>query len=262
MQLFPPEILSHTTEVHYSRTHSKTWIVYLIVLVVVATVIVSLPFISVSVSTQSRGIIRTEFENNLLQSAVYAQVIDIRITENQPVVQGDTLLVLNSDNINVQINRLQERINENNLFLASGNEHQTRIAFLKHELSVSERLHQRDAIAQNEYLRDRNNYDNPLRSLDNLREQFRNRWQAERTTYEQEILILDEATSSLDSESESFVQKTIQKLKSEGKTIVIIAHRLSTVVNADKIIVMEEGKVIEEGKHKELFDKKGRDWEM
>jgi ATP-binding cassette subfamily B protein len=77
-----------------------------------------------------------------------------------------------------------------------------------------------------------------------------------------EILILDEATSSLDSESESFVQKTIQKLISEGKTVVIIAHRLSTVVNADKIVVTEEGKVIEEGKHKELLDKKGRYWDM
>jgi ATP-binding cassette subfamily B protein len=77
-----------------------------------------------------------------------------------------------------------------------------------------------------------------------------------------EILILDEATSSLDSESESFVQKTIQKLISEGKTVVIIAHRLSTVVNANKIVVMEGGKIIEEGKHKELLDKKGRYWDM
>jgi ATP-binding cassette subfamily B protein len=77
-----------------------------------------------------------------------------------------------------------------------------------------------------------------------------------------EILILDEATSSLDSESESFVQKTIQKLKNEGKTIVIIAHRLSTVVNADNIVVMEEGKVMEEGSHKELVEKMGRYWEM
>ena len=77
-----------------------------------------------------------------------------------------------------------------------------------------------------------------------------------------EILILDEATSSLDSESESFVQQTIQSLKEKGKTVIIIAHRLSTVVNADNIIVLENGKVIEQGNHEKLFSEKGRYWEM
>ena len=77
-----------------------------------------------------------------------------------------------------------------------------------------------------------------------------------------EILILDEATSSLDSESESFVQNTIQQLKSQGKTIIIIAHRLSTVVNADTIIVLENGKVTEQGNHKKLLAEKGKYFEM
>ena len=62
-----------------------------------------------------------------------------------------------------------------------------------------------------------------------------------------EILVFDEATSSLDSESEYYVLETISRLKSEGKTIVIIAHRLSTVVNADHIVVLENGKLLEEG---------------
>jgi len=77
-----------------------------------------------------------------------------------------------------------------------------------------------------------------------------------------EILILDEATSSLDSESESYVQQTIQKLKAEGKTILIIAHRLSTVVNADKIVLLENGKLIEEGNHHELYKKRTRYYEQ
>ncbi|MGB5663642.1 peptidase domain-containing ABC transporter [Eudoraea sp.] len=72
-----------------------------------------------------------------------------------------------------------------------------------------------------------------------------------------EVLVLDEATSSLDSSSENFVQKTIDKLRSEAKTIVIIAHRLSTVVNSDKIVVLENGKVLEQGSHEILFEKKG-----
>jgi ATP-binding cassette subfamily B protein len=77
-----------------------------------------------------------------------------------------------------------------------------------------------------------------------------------------EILILDEATSSLDSESESFVQQTIQNLKNQGKTVVVIAHRLSTVVNADDIVVLENGKVIEQGNHKNLFAAQGKYYEM
>ncbi|MDR0865877.1 MAG: peptidase domain-containing ABC transporter [Candidatus Symbiothrix sp.] len=77
-----------------------------------------------------------------------------------------------------------------------------------------------------------------------------------------EILILDEATSSLDSESEQFVQQTIQQLKNQGKTIIIIAHRLSTVVNADKIVVLENGKVVEQGSHRELYAAKGRYFQM
>jgi ATP-binding cassette subfamily B protein len=57
----------------------------------------------------------------------------------------------------------------------------------------------------------------------------------------------------LDSKSENFIQNTISTLKKEQKTIIIIAHRLSTVVNADTIIVLDDGKVIESGTHQELF---------
>ncbi|KYG84752.1 peptidase C39 [Roseivirga seohaensis] len=77
-----------------------------------------------------------------------------------------------------------------------------------------------------------------------------------------EILIFDEATSSLDTASESYIQMTIERLRTENKTIIIIAHRLSTVVNADKIIVMEKGQVIEEGSHFKLFEKKGKYYDL
>lgn len=70
---------------------------------------------------------------------------------------------------------------------------------------------------------------------------------------EPQILILDEATSSLDSISEQFVQKTIKELREQGKTIIIIAHRLTTIKNADKIVVLDDGKVVEEGNHEDLL---------
>ena len=71
------------------------------------------------------------------------------------------------------------------------------------------------------------------------------------------LLILDEATSSLDTESEKLVQEAIEKLMKD-RTVLVIAHRLSTVKNADNIIVLEQGKIIEKGNHVELIDKKGK----
>lgn len=72
-----------------------------------------------------------------------------------------------------------------------------------------------------------------------------------------EILILDEATSSLDSASEQYVQRVISMLKSNAKTVIIIAHRLSTISAADKILLIDNGTVAEEGTHQQLVQNKG-----
>lgn len=70
------------------------------------------------------------------------------------------------------------------------------------------------------------------------------------------ILLLDEATSALDAESEHVVQEAIDKAM-KGRTVVVVAHRLSTVKNADKVVVIKKGKVEEEGTHAELVTKGG-----
>jgi ATP-binding cassette, subfamily C, bacteriocin exporter len=72
-----------------------------------------------------------------------------------------------------------------------------------------------------------------------------------------EILILDEATSSLDSFSDAIVQKIILDLKAKNKTIIIITHRISSITHADKIVVLKSGKIIEEGTHQSLMDADG-----
>jgi ATP-binding cassette, subfamily B, bacterial MsbA len=70
------------------------------------------------------------------------------------------------------------------------------------------------------------------------------------------ILILDEATSALDTASERYIQKALQKVMS-NRTTLVIAHRLSTIEKADLILVMEHGRIVERGTHKELIENNG-----
>jgi ATP-binding cassette subfamily B protein len=70
------------------------------------------------------------------------------------------------------------------------------------------------------------------------------------------ILVLDEATSALDSESEHLVQAALWELM-EGSTALVIAHRLSTIAHMDRIVVFDQGRIVEEGTHRELLDGRG-----
>ena len=70
------------------------------------------------------------------------------------------------------------------------------------------------------------------------------------------ILILDEATSALDSEIEAAIQESLFSLM-EGKTVIAIAHRLSTIAAMDRLIIMDDGKIIEDGTHDELIEQGG-----
>ena len=75
------------------------------------------------------------------------------------------------------------------------------------------------------------------------------------------LLVLDEATSSIDTQTEGLIQKAVDTVL-KGRTSLMIAHRLSTVVNADMILVMKDGKIIEQGKHHELLALKGYYFEL
>ena len=72
-----------------------------------------------------------------------------------------------------------------------------------------------------------------------------------------DIVILDEPTSALDSVSEEYIRATIMDMQ-QNKTIIVIAHRLSTIQRADDILVIEDGKIVERGNHKQLLNNQGK----
>ena len=75
------------------------------------------------------------------------------------------------------------------------------------------------------------------------------------------VMILDEATSSIDTRTEAIVQKGMDSLM-HGRTVFVIAHRLSTVQNSEAIMVLENGRIIERGDHKDLLTQKGKYYQL
>ena len=106
-----------TLQALFVKRRIKTRIIYTIVISAVICFLLSLPFIYIDVSIQNRGFVNSAQRNNIIQSAINAKIELISIKENMHVNAFDTLIILNTDEIDVQIDRLQKKIAENSLYI-------------------------------------------------------------------------------------------------------------------------------------------------
>jgi HlyD family secretion protein len=91
-QLFPQEIIKNSAENYFVSQHATGKVIYLSLVLLLLAIVVLLPIVNVDITTQSSGLIRSRYEDNILQSAVYGEIIRVNISENLAVKQGDTFL--------------------------------------------------------------------------------------------------------------------------------------------------------------------------
>lgn len=207
-QLFPPEIIENTVEYYHTQVSTRSKAVYLLLLLLLVCIVVALPFVTVDVTSQSRGEIRSPYENIAIQTALYGEVTRYFMAENKAVAKGDTLLVLNSDKLAEQIRLIREQINENGLYISDlsalissryslihtskyfGEYHQysvklnecrINVRFLEKEMNVQHKLVMQKVISDYDYQVAKNNYDKASEQLRAFKNEYSSKWLSEQS---------------------------------------------------------------------------------
>jgi len=231
-KLFPPEIIKNSTQQHFVDHNTKSKFIYIIVIVAILTTLAILPLIKIDITTQNRGYIRSEYENNRLQVVVNGEIEDISISENKTVQRGDTLIKLKTDKIDEQIFALTQKIQENdrftndinnliigkymsletdvylreyNQYLTRINEQETQIVQLEKEYSISKQLFEEDITPKMEYLKIKNNYEVALSQVRSTKEQYLNKWQVEENRLKLENVDISNSIIQLEKEKKHYL---------------------------------------------------------
>lgn len=231
-QLFPPEIIENTVECYHAQISTRSKAIYSLILIMLLLAFASLPLVQVDISSQSRGVIRSPYENTTIQSALYGEVVSYRMLENKPVQKGDTLIVLNSDKLNEQIGLAKRKIQENNLFIsdiacllstkynqlltpkyrgeyyrykAKLNEQQISVNYLRKELATQKTLADQKVISNFEYLQSKNNYEKANEQLKALEQDYQTNWISDQTTLHQQNNELASNITQTEKEKQQYV---------------------------------------------------------
>jgi HlyD family secretion protein len=232
LQLFPPEIIENTVECYHARISTSSKAIYGLILILILIVFISLPLVYIDISSQSRGIIRSPYENTTIQSGLYGEVVSYRMMENQAVQKGDTLIILNFDKLDEQIALANKKIQENDLFIsdmacllsakynqlltpkyrgeyyryqAKINEQKINVNYLRKELATQKTLVEQKVISNFDYLQSKNNYDKANEQLKALEQDYQTNWVAEQTTLNQQNIELTSNIKQLEKEKNQYV---------------------------------------------------------
>lgn len=203
-QLFPPEIIKNSAENYFVKQRTTSGAVYLILILILIIFILLLPIIMVDITSQSNGVIRSRYDDNFLQSAVYGEVIRANISENLAVKQGDTLIVISTQKTDEQINYYQLQVSEetihlNDLTILLENGHaqlastlfrqesagfrgkleeqKVKIVQVDKEFTLAATLYEKKVIPKMEYEEKKNNHEYELSRYNNICEQQKLTWQ-------------------------------------------------------------------------------------
>ena len=234
-QLFPPEIIENTTEAHFHSNNRSFYWIYLSLLVLVLTGIALLPVISVDVTSQSRGVIRTKNENSFIIPAFYGRVTKTFLEEGRHIQYGDTLVILESDRLDARLENSLKLLETNLLFLedlkrlsldqpqqlktpkyknewnkytAGIREFEIKLELLQEDFNQQKYLYSEMVIAKIDFLKSKNNLETVKSQLELFKQEMKNNWQFE--------------ISRLQLENED-IRSSIKQLRDERSQYVITA---------------------------------------
>ncbi|MGL5771693.1 MAG: HlyD family secretion protein [Bacteroidales bacterium] len=265
----PIGFLDDSVQALDAKRRTKTRIIYTVVVCAVLCFLCSLPFIYIDVSIQSRGFVNSSQRNNLIQSAINAKIEQIYILENRSVKATDTLIILNTDEIDVQLNRLYKRIEENHIFtsdltylirdmkhiqsskyLFESLQFESRIKEineqnqqLESEYNVSKTLFKQGVEAKLEFENKKSRYITALHQKETIINQFKNAWQAEISRLNIENKELNSQINQLKKRKDQYVitapidGKIIGDVGFQKGNFIQPGQTLAQISSADSLII-------------------------
>ncbi len=229
--IFPKEIIDNTVEVYHTKISTKTKSIYWIILAFVIILFFSLFIIQVNVSKQSRGAIRSHFENSTIQTTVSGEIAYLNMNENLVVSKGDTLLKLKTSILNEQQRLYVNKINQNKQFISDLNlmlenkipsytsryiseyeklnarkiELKNNVDYLKKQYKVDSKLYQKNIISNYEYEKTKNSYENSVKQLNSVVKEFISNWQLEKTKLLIENKEYESSINQIEKEKEHYI---------------------------------------------------------
>lgn len=242
-QLFPSEIIHNSAENYFSQQHTTSRTVYIIVIFILIIILFLLPIITIDITAQSNGVIRSTYDDNIIQSAVYGEVIRANVSENASVKQGDTLVLISTRKTDEQINFFNRQLDEDTILIKDLNsllqiqnprlnsaiyrqeyagyrgkleEQNIKKSQAEKEYNLAATLYEKNVVARMEFEEKKHNFEYEVSRYSNIGEQQKLTWQSRLTELELKV---------------AEIKSNIEQLQREKRQYVITAPISGTVTD-------------------------------